>query len=169
MDNCNRMFNKSFDDLSFIKNLSTIKEKYIFVFDFDLTLTSKSSDGINKKISNYIDLFDSENKLDKLKYFFNKITENGHLIYINTRALISDVLHILKNVDISVGTNMLIKEIKGSNSIETINNPLTKADINKFNLSKINDNKILWGIKKVIYLNEIKECENIPMSNIFFF
>ena len=169
MNNYNRMFNKSFDDLSFIKNLSTIKEKYIFVFDFDLTLTSKSSDSINKKKLNYIELFDSEDKLDKLKYFFNKITSNGNYIYINTCALVSDVLHILKTIDINIGTNMLIKEIKGSNNVETINNPFTKTEIEKFNLQNINNNKILWGIKKVIYLNEIKDYEKVPISNIFFF
>lgn len=169
MDNYNKMFNKSFDDLSFIQNLPTTNDKYIFVFDFDLTLTTKSSDGLVKKFTNYIELFDSENKLDKLKYFLNKIITSGNYVYINTRALISDVSHILKNVQIEVGNNKIIKEIKGSNSVEIINNPFTKEEIKTLNLVNINNNKILWGIKKVIYLNEIKECEKVSMSNIFFF
>ena len=53
MDNYSRMFNKSFDDLIFIQNMQKINDKYVFVFDFDLTLTSKSSDGIIKNLSNF--------------------------------------------------------------------------------------------------------------------
>jgi hypothetical protein len=68
MDNFSRMFNKSFNDLSFIQNISNTNDKFVFVFDFDMTLTAKSSDGMAKKNSNYIELFDSENKLGKLKY-----------------------------------------------------------------------------------------------------
>ena len=42
MDNYRRMFNKSFNDLSFIQNITNTSDKFVFVFDFDLTLTSKS-------------------------------------------------------------------------------------------------------------------------------
>lgn len=169
MDNNARMFNKSFNDLSFIQNTNKFKEKYVFVFDFDLTLTSESSDGINKKISNYIELFDSEKKLDKLKFYLDKIVYSGNITYINTRALITDVEHILKNVNIEVGENKLIKAIKGSNKIENITSPFTKQELQHHKLSSISDENILWGIKKVIYLNQIKEIEQVPISNVFFF
>ena len=169
MDNFARMFNKSFNDLSFIQNISNTKDKFVFVFDFDLTLTSQSSDGIKKNYSNYIELFDSENKLDKLKFYFNKIINSGNIIYINTRALVSDVVHILSNVKIEVGENKTIKGIKGSNKIEQINCPFTKAELNQYDLINISDENVLWGVKKVIFLNEIKAQENVKISNVFFF
>lgn len=169
MDNFARMFNKSFNDLSFIQNISNTKDKFVFVFDFDMTLTSKSSDGIQKNFSNYIELFDSENKLDKLKFYFNKIKNSGNIIYINTRALVSDVVHILSNVKIEVGENKTIKEIKGSSKIEQINMPFSKDELNKYNLKNISDDNVLWGVKKVIFLNQIKEFENVKISNVFFF
>jgi len=169
MDNFTRMFNRSFNDLSFIQNISNTKDKFVFVFDFDMTLTSKSSDGINKKFSNYIELFDSENKLDKLKFYFNKIIKSGNIIYINTRALVSDIVHILDHVKIEVGENKVIRGIKGSNKIEQINTPFTKDEIEKYNLKNITDENVLWGVKKVIFLNQIKEKENVKISNVFFF
>jgi len=169
MDNFARMFNKSFNDLSFIQNISNTKDKFIFVFDFDLTLTSKSSDGMKKHYSNYIELFDSENKLDKLKFYFNKIINSGNCIYINTRALVSDVFHILENLNIEVGENKTIKEIKGSYKVDQITAPFSRDELDKYNLKDITDDKILWGVKKVIFLNQIKEQENVKISNVFFF
>lgn len=169
MDNYRRMFNKSFNDLSFIQNITNTSDKFVFVFDFDLTLTTKSSDGIVKSFSNYIELFDSELKLEKLMFYLQKIKKSGNIIYINTRALVPNIIHILKNVNIEVGENKLIKEIKGSTKIGQIDVPFNNEELNKYNLKTISDNKILWGVKKVIYLNEIKENENIPISNIFFF
>lgn len=169
MDNYRRMFNKSFNDLSFIQNITNTNDKFVFVFDFDLTLTSKSSDGIVKNFSNYIDLFDSETKLEKLKFYFDKIKKSGNIIYINTRGLVSNVIHILKNVNIEIGENKMIKEIKGSTKIVQIDIPFNKEELEKYNLKTISDTTILWGVKKVIYLNEIKENENVPISNIFFF
>ncbi len=168
MDNT-RMFNKSFDDLSFIQNMSNDKERYIFVFDFDLTLTSKSSDGITKTKNNYIELFDSKNKIDKLKYYLNKIVESGNLIYVNTRALSSDVAHILKNVNIEVGDDKLVKGIKGSIRKEQILNPFCFAELEKYGLHGVTDGSVLWGVKKVIALNQIKDEENVQISNVFFF
>jgi hypothetical protein len=163
------MFNKSFDDLIFIQNMQKINDKYVFVFDFDLTLTSKSSDGIIKNLSNYIELFDSENKLERLKFYFNKFKLLGYPIYINTRALTSNVNHILKNISIEVGEDGLVKQIKGSDRIEQINVPFNKEELEKYDLTSITDNTVLWGVKKVIFLNEIKNYENVLISNIFFF
>jgi hypothetical protein len=169
MDNYTRIFNKSFDDLSFIQNIKNTNDKFVFVFDFDLTLTSKSSDGIIKNVFNYIELFESESKLEKLKFYFEKINKSGNIIYINTRALVSNVIHILKNVNIEIGKDKLIRDIKGSNKVEQINIPFNKDELEMYNLKTISDNKILWGVKKVIYLNQIKEDENVLISNIFFF
>ena len=169
MNNKTKMFNKSFNDLSFIENLSKKKDKFVFVFDFDLTLTSQSSDGMTKKYSNYIELFDSEHKLDKLKYYLNRIFESGNVIYINTRALTSDIVLILKNVNIEVGENKLIKDIKGSNRKEQITNPFTGTELEKYNLTGVTDESVLWGVKKVVYLNQIKDEEKVPIENVFFF
>lgn len=169
MDNFSRMFNKSFNDLSFIQNMSNTKDKFVFVFDFDMTLTSKSSDGITKKFSNYIELFDSENKLGKLKYYLERIFNSGNIIYINTRALCSHVAHILKNVNIEVGDTKLIQGIKGSNRVEQITNPFNSSELAQYNLSDVTDESVLWGVKKVIYLNQIKDEANVPISNVFFF
>jgi hypothetical protein len=169
MDNFSRMFNKSFNDLSFLQNISNTNDKFVFVFDFDMTLTAKSSDGMTKKMSNYIELFDSENKLGKLKYYLEKIFNSGNIIYINTRALSSHVAHILKNVNIEVGDTKLIKSIKGSTRIEQISNPFNASEIYKYNLDGVTDDSVLWGVKKVIYLNQIKDEENVHISNVFFF
>jgi hypothetical protein len=168
MNGINRIFNKSFNDLHFLQNSSFVSEKYVFVFDFDLTLTTKSSDNLNYT-SNYIELFDSEDKLEKLKYYLNKIYKFGYPIYINTRALITDVKHILNKVGLNVGKNQIIKEIKGSESIKLINEPFDINDLNKYNLTNITDPKILWAVKKVTILNRIAEQEEVPINKILFF
>ena len=168
MNGINRIFNKSFNDLHFLQNSSFVSEKYVFVFDFDLTLTNKSSDNLNYT-SNYIELFDSEDKLEKLKYYLNKIYKFGYPIYINTRALITDVKHILNKVGLNVGRNQLIKEIKGSESVKLINEPFDMNDLNKYNLTNITDPKILWAVKKVTILNIIAEQEGVPIDKILFF
>ena len=168
MNGINRIFNKSFNDLHFLQNSSFVSEKYVFVFDFDLTLTTKSSDNLNYT-SNYIELFDSEDKLEKLKYYLNKIYKFGYPIYINTRALITDVKHILNKVGLNVGKNQIIKEIKGSESIKLINEPFDINDLNKYNLTNITDPKILWAVKKVTILNRIAEQEGVPIDKILFF
>ena len=33
----------------------------------------------------------------------------------------------------------------------------------------VTDDSVLWGVKKVIYLNQIKDEENVHISNVFFF
>jgi hypothetical protein len=164
-----RNHNNSFDDLSFINNID-LTTKLIFVFDFDLTLTIKSSDGlIYKNINSYIDLFDSQIKINKLIDKFNQIKLKNHLIYLNTRGLVYDIKNILNNIGINVGVNKLIKDIKGSNNIETINKPFTELYLRTHNLEEIKNIKILWGIKKVVFLNEIVELEKINKNNILFF
>jgi hypothetical protein len=65
MTDAKQMFNKSFNDLTFLQSTFNTKYNYAFVFDFDLTLTLKSSDGIDYN-KNFIELFESEYKLDKL-------------------------------------------------------------------------------------------------------
>lgn len=141
---------------------------FAFVYDFDLTLTLKSADGF-KYDNNFIELFDSENQLERLKDFLYKIKELGNTNYINTRALIKDVNYILNSVGLEIGTHKLIKQIKGSETIENIDNPFTGDELLKYNLNNINNPKILWGVKKVIYLNEISNIENIPKTNVLFF
>ena len=47
MNNASRMFNSSFNDLSFLQSNFNTDYNYAFVFDFDLTLTFKSSDGFD--------------------------------------------------------------------------------------------------------------------------
>jgi len=138
--------------------------KYVFVFDFDLTLTTKSSENFNYK-SNFVDLFDSDEKLGKLKNYFIKIKNLGYPIYINTRALISDVKHILTKV----GLNQIIKEIMGSDSIRLINTPFEQNELDKYNLREITNPKVLWAVKKVVILNKIAETESIELENILFF
>jgi len=164
----NRQFNKSFNDLYFIQNTEKKLEKYIFVFDFDLTLTNKSSNNINLS-SNYIELFESEEKLEKLKEYLIKIKKLGFIIYINTIALVSDIKLILNKINISIGQDNLIKDIKGSESIEKINNPFNNEELEKYNLINITNKKVLWGLKKVIMLNLIKNNENVKSDNILFF
>ena len=153
MDNFSRMFNKSFNDLSFLQNISNTNDKFVFVFDFDMTLTAKSSDGMTKKMSNYIELFDSENKLGKLKYYLEKIFNSGNIIYINTRALSSHVAHILKNVNIEVGDTKLIKSIKGSTRIEQITNPFN-ALLNRSNFNLNTPRQTMnWNVGNVRNMN----------------
>jgi hypothetical protein len=164
MNDTSRIFNKSFNDLSFLQNINTIDTKFIFVFDFDLTLTCISSDGINVN-SNYIMLFESEKKLLRLINFFNQIISSNSSIYINTRAHVSDINIILKKV----GLDKMVKKIFGSKNIENINIPFTNLELENYNLENINNNDILWAVKKVLFLNEIKEIENVTDDNILFF
>lgn len=166
--NFDRQFNKSFDDLDFLEKCSDLKQKFVFVFDFDLTLTNKSSDGL-KFNSNYIDLFDSEDKLDKLKELFNKINQAENKIYINTRGVIKDVKHILSCVGFTIGPNKMIVDIKGSKDINKINEPFNIFDLELYKLEQIDDINILWAVKKVLFLNEIAEAERIPKFNLLFF
>lgn len=168
MDGVNRQFNKSFNDLHFLQNTSFNSDKYVFVFDFDLTLTIKSSDDL-KYNSNFIELFDSDEKLDKLKDYLQKICSLGFPIYINTRALVSDIKHILNKIGIPVGENELIKEVKGSDTIELINNPFNKNELEKYNLNEIKNPKILWAVKKVTILNNILDQEGVTIDKILFF
>lgn len=160
-----KIFNKSYNDLSFLQNISLNENKYIFVFDFDLTLTNKTSDGTPKDTSYYIQLFGSEIKLLKLKEYLKKIIDNGYIIYINTRALIRDIDNILKNIEL----DSMIKEIKGSKSIENIFSPFNNIELEQYDLINIYNNDILWAVKKVIYLNEIIMQENVTQDNILFF
>lgn len=164
MNDTSRIFNKSFNDLSFLQNINTIESKFIFVFDFDLTLTCISSDGINMN-SDYIMLFESEKKLIKLINFFNQIINSNNSIYINTRAHVSDINIILRKV----GLDKMVKKIFGSKNIENINIPFTNLELENYNLENINNIDILWAIKKVLFLNEIKEIENVTDDNILFF
>jgi hypothetical protein len=164
MNDTSRIFNKSFNDLSFLQNINSIDTKFIFVFDFDLTLTCKSSDGINVN-SDYIMLFESEKKLLRLINFFNQIISSNNSIYINTRAHVSDINIILKKV----GMDKMIKKIFGSKNIENINFPFTNLELENYNLENINNIDILWAVKKVLFLNEIKEIEEVNDDNILFF
>lgn len=164
MDNTDRMFNESFNDLSFLESRLNSYYKFVFVFDFDLTLTTKSSNNITID-SNFIELFDDQKKLDKLIKYLNKICECDNIIYINTRALVSDVKYILDKVNI----DKFIKKIKGSQTIDEINNPFNYLDLLKYKINEIKDVNILWSIKKVVFLNEISDIENIPKQNILFF
>ena len=163
-----RIFNKSFNDLSILQNgiseNTIMKPQFIFVFDFDLTLTLKNASDIYMN-SNYIELFESEKKLLKLKELFKKINDLGSVIYINTRALASDINHILT----SVGINQLIKEVMGSKNIENINKPFSYFELDKYKLLEIKNIDILWAIKKVTFLNQIKENEQVDNNNILFF
>ena len=160
-----KIFNKSFNDLSFLQNISSLETKYIFVFDFDLTLTNKTSDGIIKDMIDYIELFGSEAKLLKLKEYFKMITNNGHNIYINTRALTRDISNILKNVELE----SMITEIKGSKNTDNINIPFNMLELEQYNLNNIDNNDMLWAIKKVIHMNDIMIQEKIGYNNILFF
>lgn len=171
MNNFNKMFSESFDDLTFIKNQknNNLIKKYIFVFDFDLTLTSISSDGMTRSDTNYMKLFESEENLEKLKYYLNRIIMSGNITYINTRALENDIKHILKNVNIEFGKNKLIEDIKGSKNILDINKPFDYKELLSYGLDEIKDVNILWGVKKVIFLNQIKQLEDSEYTNIFFF
>ena len=79
---------------------SDINKKFIFVFDFDLTLTFKN-DRITNYIpidGNYIELFESEDKLNDMIETFERIKRMDYTIYINTRGLVQDIIYILKNV-----------------------------------------------------------------------
>ena len=168
MSDLSKMFNKSFNDLTFLQNIecnsNNTNDKFIFVFDFDLTLTTISSDGIDIN-SNHINLFESNDKLMKLINYFEKITSHNDIIYINTRGVIQDISIILKKV----GLDKMVKKILGSKNVDNIFFPFTKVELEKYNLSQINNSDILWAVKKVIYLNEIKEIENICENNILFF
>lgn len=143
-------------------------EKYIFVFDFDLTLTFKSAHGYDK-YSDFIYLFESEENVELLKKIFYKIKEIGGTIYLNTRGFVKNIILILKNMGIEIGNNKLIKDIKGSERIEEINCPFSELEKNKYNITMIDDINILWAIKKVIYLNHIRDIENTQYNNILFF
>ena len=150
---------------------SDINNKIIFVFDFDLTLTFKN-DRITNYIpidGNYIDLFESEDKLNDMKETFERIKQMDYNIYINTRGLVRDIIHILKNVGINIGTCNLIKDVKGSETLEHINRPFGFLELKKYGLEQIKDTNILWAVKKVIYLNTIRENENVDYNNILFF
>jgi len=142
--------------------------KIIFVFDFDLTLTFKSAHGFNK-YNDYIELFESNDKIELLKTYFKQIKNNGNLIYLNTRGMVTDVIKILKIIGIKVGENEIIKEVKGSERIEEINTPFTELDKIRYKIADINNIDILWGIKKVIILNYIREHEKVNINNILFF
>jgi hypothetical protein len=150
---------------------SDINNKFIFVFDFDLTLTFKNDRITNNLPTNgdYIELFESEEKLNDMRETFERIKSTGGTIYINTRGLVRDITHILKNVGITVGTDNLIKDIKGSNTLEHINKPFGFIELKKYGLEEIKDTNILWAVKKVIYLNNIKDNENVQYNNILFF
>lgn len=167
MNDSFRMFNKSFNDLHFLESMPE-NNKNVFVFDFDLTMTCKSSDGYSKN-SDYVELFDNKEKLDKLKVFFERIVKSGNVIYINTRALIYDIKYILTKTGFEIGENKLIKEIKGSESVQVISCPFTLDELDKYGLMNISNSKILWGIKKVTFLNIIMEQEKINPINILFF
>lgn len=168
MNDSFRMFNKSFNDLHFLESMSEENNKNVFVFDFDLTMTIKSSDGYNKN-TNFVELFDNKEKIDKLKVFFERIVKSGNVIYINTRALISDIKHILTKIGFEIGENKLIKEIKGSETVQVISCPFTLEELEKYDLMNISNSKILWGIKKVTFLNTIMEQEKMKPINILFF
>jgi len=168
MDDSIRMFNKSFNDLHFLQTLANNVKKYVFVFDFDLTMTIKSSDGWNKN-KNFIELFDNEEKIEKLKMYFERIVKSGHIIYINTRALIHDVKHILTTIGFEIGENKLIKEIMGSEQVHVIYYPFTISELNHYGLSDISNSTVLWGLKKVTFLNKIVEREQISAPNVLFF
>ena len=142
--------------------------KIIFVFDFDLTLTFKSAHGFNK-YNDYIELFESNDKIELLKTYFKQIKNNGNLIYLNTRGMVTDVIKILKIIGIKVGENEIIKEVKGSERIEEINTPFTELDKIRYKIADINNIDILWGIKKVIILNYIRNKEKVNINNILFF
>lgn len=165
----NNIFNKSFNDLSLLTTqISTVKtiNKYIFVFDFDLTMTNISSNNIKIDNANYYNIFDSEEKINNLSLLLTKIYNNNCSIYINTRAVTSHVKYILNKVNFNIS---LIKDIKGSYHDDMINNPLSYAELEKYNLTDNIQSNVLWALKKVIYLNEIKDNEDVPYEKILFF
>jgi hypothetical protein len=168
MDGSVRMFNKSFNDLHFIQTMVENVKKNVFVFDFDLTMTVKSSNGWNKN-NDFIELFDNQEKLDKLKNYFEKIVKSGNVIYINTVGLVTDVKYILTKSGFEIGENKMIKGIKGSESIRVISCPFTFDELIQYGLTDITKSKVLWGVKKVIFLNQIVQEEQIDPFNLLFF
>lgn len=168
MNDSVRMFNKSFNDLHFLQTMPDNMKKNVFVFDFDLTMTVKSSDGCNKNMD-FVELFDNKYKMEKLKIYFERIVKSGSVIYINTRALVSDIKHILFKIGFEVGENKLIKEIKGSESVQVISCPFTLNELDQYGLSNISNSKVLWGIKKVMFLNKIVEQEDVISFDVLFF
>jgi hypothetical protein len=170
----NNIFNRSYDDLTFLSMQMINNEnldKYIFVFDFDLTMTTMSTNNIdidNFSTNNikYYTLFDSKEKINKLTLLLSKINNNNCPIYINTRALINHVNFILNKINFDLS---LIKDIKGSYHDDMINNPLTINEIEQYNLTSTLQSNVSWALKKVIYLNEIKISENVSYDKILFF
>jgi hypothetical protein len=65
--------------------------------------------------------------------------------------------------------NKLIKEIKGSETVQVISCPFSLEELETYGLINISNSKILWGIKKVTFLNSIMEQEKMKPINILFF
>ena len=63
----------------------------------------------------------------------------------------------------------MIKEIKGSETVQVISCPFTLEELENYDLMNISNSKILWGIKKVTFLNTIMEQEKMKPINILFF
>lgn len=131
-------------------------------------MTIKNS-GEYRVETGYYDLFGSEEKLEKLKKKLNSLKSSGHVIYINTRAYAEYVRRILKNVNILVGDECLIKCVYGSQTVEEIQKPFTLTELNEYGLLGIENTYVLWSVKKVTFLNLISTIESIPKSNILFF
>jgi predicted RNA methylase len=139
-----------------------LKNHFIFVFDFDLTLTSKSSYGI----PNIYDDYFNGNVSNILKMF--KILKILKIpIYINTRGIVYKINDYI-NHHIGKG---FIKKIYGSNNEEEMINPFNNeiSDILFEKYKNVDKNNLLWALQKTKFLDIITNNENVLKKNVYFF
>lgn len=128
------------------------KEK-IFIYDFDLTLTTIHSNG--QPINSYKGYkFINEHQEKRIIDAFDKIkNNNNNKIIILSRGLEEQIIEYLNIYHPKI--LMRINEIIGAKNIDEI-----IFDSN---------GTILWAEKKTKILEEIMEKENIVKNNIYFF
>jgi len=151
---------------------------YVFVFDFDQTLIMGHTGGQPTTDYDYdTDDYMIKNLCDVLKLLFKRNIP----VYINTRGVVQDVKNYLKYRFHKVGENFdtLIKGIFGAENEEAIGNPYSNTlefwhaesiISSKFVNAQLKDASTrVWAYEKIVYLNKIKEKEQVAKECIYFF
>jgi len=130
----------------------------VFVFDLDNTITIEHTGGVYDSEDNNYETYINKNMISNVTNLFACIKKNGDKIYINSRGLLVSVYDIC--CDIGIDTYI--------DGYYCAHDYRSFKHIRKFTHSKYSMH-CEWGKVNTIYLNMIRDSENVDKRNIYFF
>lgn len=150
-----------------LKNISKYlfgqsKNKYIFVFDLDNTLTQRHSGGHYEKGT--LDRYMTKEQYLSVYSLFQTIHSNGDSIYINSRGIANSIYQFLDDT-------ALLEFVSG---IYAAYSSFEEQSKKKYKIPIVAKYKLVsssskWSVFKTHYLDQIRSTEGVSKDRIYFF